>query len=197
MTDTLLSPEDTGEIRRPVGETRTRIDTGEATQRIDPRLIKAPSFDAIPRKVFDLDDTVIYNPQTIGVVGLDDKPHPKPPFPLPPNPKYDMAAAQPVAPWERVVDTARLSLLGSVAGVDGELRGGWVSLPPEWPEPSYVGRHRDPRDRHAIPGEKQWGRLVDAAKPQGEPRGWRVLVGVGAFVAFAGIVTAVVLAVFW
>jgi hypothetical protein len=33
MTDTLLSPDDTGEIPRPVGETRTRIDTGEQTRK--------------------------------------------------------------------------------------------------------------------------------------------------------------------
>jgi hypothetical protein len=198
MTDTLLDydPNDTGEIRRPVGETRTGIDTGEKTVRIDPRLIKAPSFDAIPRRVIDLDDTVIYMPETIGCVDLDDKPHPKPPT-LPPNPKYDMAAAQPVGPWERLVDTHGRLTLGAVAEVDGELR-----------PAAYTGRHRDPQDRVAVPGAGQWGRLVEAAepaveriveavKPQGEPQSARVFVGVTAFVTLLAIVAFVVLVVFW
>lgn len=100
MTDTLLDydPNDTGEIPPPVGETRIRIDTGEATQRIDPRLIKAPSFDAVPRKTFDIDDTVVYRrdtvvyhlPPTVEVVpDLLEGPQ-KPPPPLP-RPKADPA----------------------------------------------------------------------------------------------------------
>jgi hypothetical protein len=100
MTDLLLDydPNDTGEIPRLPGEIRIRIDTGEATQRIDPRLIKAPSFDAIPRKVYDLDDTVVYHrdavvyhrPPTIEVVpDLLEGPQ-KPPPPLP-KPKADLA----------------------------------------------------------------------------------------------------------
>jgi hypothetical protein len=118
MTDLLLDydPNDTGEVNRLPGETRIRIDLGEPTQRIDPRLISAPSFDAVPRKVYDLDDTVVYLPQTIGVVP----------------------------------DTERLSLLGSVAGVDGELRpaapgpkpGPLPPTPPPAPKPGYAGRHR-------------------------------------------------------
>jgi len=120
MTDTLIDRADSGEIPKMPGEHRIRIDLGEPTQRIDPRLIKAPSFDAIPRKVFDLDDTVTYLPQTIGVV---------------PDP-----------------ETERLSLLGSVAGVDGDLRPAApgpfpTPLPPNpppapQPKPSYAGRHR-------------------------------------------------------
>jgi hypothetical protein len=34
MTDTLLSPDDTGEIPQPVGETRIRIETGEKTRNL-------------------------------------------------------------------------------------------------------------------------------------------------------------------
>ena len=152
MTDTLLDPNDTGEIPRLVGETRIRIDTGEATQNLAEYARVMPPMAAIPRRVFDLDDTVIYMPETIGVVGLDDKPYPKPPYPLPPNPKYDLAAAQPVAPWERVVDTGRLTILGSLtAAPDGELRPAAPGpfpvplppTPPPAPQPSgYVGRHR-------------------------------------------------------
>jgi len=117
MTD-LIDRADSGEIPALPGERRMRIDLGDPTQRIDPRLISAPSFDAVPRKTFDLDDTVIYLPQTIGVVP----------------------------------DTERLSLLGSVAGLDGELRPAApgpfpTPLPPTpppapKPEPGYAGRHR-------------------------------------------------------
>jgi hypothetical protein len=115
MTDLLTQdPNDTGEIPTLVGETLRRIDTGEATQRIDPRLIKAPSFDAIPRKVFDLDDTVTYMPATIGIVDLEGPQNPPPPLPKPPRPA--------VPPKGALDDTERLSLLGSVAGLDGDLR---------------------------------------------------------------------------
>jgi len=120
MTDTLIDRADSGEIPKLTGEQRMCIDLGDPTQRIDPRLINAPSFDAVPRKVFDLDDTVTYLPQTIGVV---------------PDP-----------------ETERLSLLGSVAGVDGELRPAApgplpTPLPPNpppapQPQPGYAGRHR-------------------------------------------------------
>jgi len=121
VTGTLLDydPNDTGEIPRPVGETRTRIDIGETTQPIDRRIVDAPSFDAIPRRVIDMDDTVTFHiPATIGVVA----------------------------------DTQQLTLLGSVAGVDGELRPAAPGpfpgpLPPNpapapAPKPGYVGRHR-------------------------------------------------------
>jgi hypothetical protein len=162
MTDVLLDydPNDSGEVARLpgeetvriVGETHTRIDLGEATQRIDPRIVAAPSFDAIPRKVFDLDDTVIYMPATIGLAGPQSPPPPLPP-PPPPTSLYD---AQPISPWERVADTAQLTLLGSMAGLDGELNPppppGPDPLPPPpppapkppapKPKPRYAGRHR-------------------------------------------------------
>jgi hypothetical protein len=68
MTD-LIDRADSGEIPPLPGEYRMRIDLGEKTQRIDPRLIKAPSFDAIPRKVIEIDETVYFHiPETIGVV---------------------------------------------------------------------------------------------------------------------------------
>ncbi len=111
MTDILTrDPNDSDEFPLGVGEERTviiRRDTGEATQRIDPRLIKAPSFDAIPRRIIDIDETVIYRiPETIGIVDTDrltildslagsyadmdgelQGPQPKPTQPLPPNPR--------------------------------------------------------------------------------------------------------------
>jgi len=99
MTDLLLDydPNDTGEVNRLPGEHRTRIDLGEPTQRIDPRLIDAPSFDAVPRKTFDLDDTVVYHrdavvydqPPTVGIVRDLEGPQ-KPPPPLP-KPKADLS----------------------------------------------------------------------------------------------------------
>jgi len=106
MTDLLLDydPNDTGEVARLPGEEtvripgehRRRIETGEPTQRIDPRLIKAPSFEAVPRPVFEIDDTVVYHlPPTIGIVP-------------------DLASAQPISPPERVAgadDTVVQTLL--------------------------------------------------------------------------------------
>jgi hypothetical protein len=201
MTDVI----DSGEIRRPVGETRTRIDLGEKTQNLAGWDADLPPY----RRPSATEDTAaLLVDVPLGLTHPRDLAGPQnPPPPLPPQPpapgKYDQAAAQPVFPYARVIDiedTVVHSLLGSIAGVDGELaplppHDGWVSLPPEQPE-LYVGRHRDPRGRHAIPGEARWGRLVDAAKPQGEPQRWRVLVGVGAFVAFAAGVTVAVLVVF-
>jgi hypothetical protein len=98
MTDTLIDHADSGDIHRTPGETRMRIDTGEATQRIDPRLIKAPSYEAIPRRVIDIDDTVRFAlPKSINL-DLDELratvdgelrpaapgPRPTPPLPKPP-----------------------------------------------------------------------------------------------------------------
>lgn len=156
MTDILTRhPDDSDEFPLGIGEKRIvilRRDTGEPTQRIDPRLIHAPSFDAIPRKVFDIDDTVIYMPETIGVV--------------------DQAAAQPIAPLERVAgaeDTAVHSILDSLAGaragIDGELEGP-QKPPPPLPKPKayvvpgkyrYAGRHRQDADRRLSPW---WGLVI-------------------------------------
>ena len=141
MTIELLHPDDSGEVTRLPGEetvrivgeiqTRMRIDTGEPTQRIDPRLIKAPSFDAIPRKTFDIDDTVVYRrdtvvydqPPTVGIVrDLAGPQSPPPPLPKPPS-KADPAET----------------------GVN--IFGGLGEHLPEVPEPhEYVGRHRHPED---------------------------------------------------
>lgn len=183
MTDILTrDPNDSDEFPLGIGEERTvilRRDTGEATQRINPRIIDAPSFDAIPRRIVDIDDTVIYMPETIGCVDLEG-PQPKPTKPLPPQPKPQYAGAD-----ETQVHTILDSLDGGHAELDGWLR----------PD-GYVGRHRDPLDRIAVQGEAAWGRLVEAAKPGGEPRRLRVQVGVGAFIAFAAAVSVAVLVVF-
>jgi hypothetical protein len=162
MTDTLLSPDDTGEIPQPVGETRIRIDTGEKTQIIDPRLIKAPSFDAIPRRVFEMDDTVIYMPETIGLAGPQSPPPPLPPVP-PAPPQYDM-------------DTERLSLLGTVAGLDGDLHSAPPTLRRSVPYVMPADRKPWAGARHAMPA----------------PRWTRYAIGVGAvMVVWAVVVLAV------
>ncbi len=132
MTITTTDSADSGEVTRLAAEERTvimRTDPGEATQNLGRYHVDAPSFEAIPRKVFDLDDTVTYMPETIG-----------------------LAAAQPIAPWDRVLDpeTQHLTLLDSMAGIDGELRPAAPGprpgpLPPDpkpAPAPKYVGRHR-------------------------------------------------------
>jgi hypothetical protein len=198
MTDTLLDydPNDSGGITRLPGEDRTviiRFDTGEQTKNlreerdailaatgrmrygnvVPQSLVTGHGYDpeAHPGPIVDLVDTVTFHiPETIGVVA----------------------------------DTQHLTLLGSpTATVDGDLRPAApgpfpVPLPPNpppAPKPGYVGRHRDPLDRVAVLGEGAWERMVEAAKPAGEPRRLRVLVGVGAFVAFWAAVTMTVLAV--
>lgn len=197
MTDILtLDPNDSGEIRRLVGEERTviiRTDPGEETQNLGQYFRPDVPFDAIPRRVFEIDDTVVYRlPPTIGIVAdLAGPQSPPPPLPpIPPPTEYNMADAQPLWPLERVAGAAETQVqtlwYSMTATVDGELR----------PD-GYVGRHRDPQDRIAVQGEAAWGRLVEAAKPGGEPRRLRVQVGVGAFIAFAAVVTVTVLAVFW
>lgn len=175
--------------RRIPGETLTRIhiDTGEKTQRIDPRLIHAPSFDAVPRKVIDLDDTVTYRlPETIGIVG--------------------QAAAQPIAPWERVAgldDTAAYGILHSLAGaradLAGELEGPQsppTPLPPIPPTPpkGYEGRHRHPGDVHAEPGAlPTFADLARIAEPARSERWVSAWWGLAIAVAVsAGIVAGVV-----
>jgi hypothetical protein len=99
------------------------------------------------------------------------EPAPRPSVP----PRYDAAETQ--------VHTILDSL---TATIDGELRPN-----------GYAGRHRDPQDRIAVAGQRQWELITEAAKPAGEPHRLRVQVGVGAFIAFAAAVTVVVLAVFW
>lgn len=194
MTDILTrDPNDSDEFPLGIGEQRTvilRRDTGEKTQLIDPRLIKAPSFDAIPRKVIEIDDTVTFRiPETIGCVDLEG-PQPKPkPIPRPSvPPKYDMADAQPIAPWERVAgadDTQVHSILDSLAGVradvDGELTGPQIPPtpdpvpPPPPPAPGrspkgYVGRHRHPLDliaeAGALPTWSDLGRIAVPEEPE-------------------------------
>lgn len=130
MTD-LIDRADSGEIPR-------YDDLGEPTQNLARYLVDTPSFEAIPRRTIDLDDTVTYLPATIGVVDLEGPPPPPPP--LPPNPDEPPA-------------TERLSLLGSLgaelpqvlfppscpvpvaAMVRTESRGWWARL-------LYRGQHR-------------------------------------------------------
>ena len=96
MTD-LIDRADSGDIHRfdDLGEGPTedlrhhmnRRDTGEPTQRIDPRLIQAPTFEAIPRRTIELDDTVIYRgSRVIGVGDLEGPQKPPPPLPKPKDP---------------------------------------------------------------------------------------------------------------
>jgi hypothetical protein len=162
MTDTLLKPDDTGDIPRPIGETRIRIAPGELTENLAEYVMTAPSFDAIPRRVIEIDDTVQFRiPETIGVVDcLDGNPQPKPTKPLPPPPKYDMAAAQPVAPWGRVADTEQLTVLGSLGADLPE-----VPFPPLRKSVPYVlPADRKPWSgpRHAAPAPL-WARVSIAA----------------------------------
>jgi len=97
MTDLATrDPNDTGDIPRPIGEeciVIRRTDLGEATQNLGEYVMLAPSFNAIPRRVIDIDDTVTYMPATIGLAGPQSPP---PPLPRPPRPsvppQYDMAA---------------------------------------------------------------------------------------------------------
>jgi hypothetical protein len=222
MTGTLLDydPNDTGDIPtgdipRQIGEERIvirRDTTGEDTRNLSHEIAglpprRRPAADETARmrliepalglnhhdmsRVIEIDDTVTYMPATIGLAGPQDPPPPLPPAPRPSvPPQYDMAAAQPLWPLERVAgaaETQTQTILHSLtATVDGELA-----------PAGYLGRHRDPQDRIAIQGEAAWGRLVEAAKPGGEPHRLRVQVGVGAFIAFAAAVTVAVLVVFW
>lgn len=145
MTQT-LNPNDSGEIARydslgdePTTDLRAHLrrdTTGEATENLGRYLVDNPSFEAIPRRVFDIDDTVTYMPATIGIVDQ--------------------------APLERVADETEVhtildSLAGVRAGIDGELAGPQKPPPPlpKPPRPAapgkqyrYVGRHRLVREEH-------------------------------------------------
>ena len=141
MTDLLIdyNPEDTGDIPLGIGErtrdlsTHLRRDTtGEATENLGKYLINAPSFEAIPRRTIDLDDTVTYMPATIGM-------------------------AERVVD-ETAVHTILDSLAGVRVGLDGELSTP-PTTPPPLPKPPrpavpgrYVGRHRAVREEHPVRG---------------------------------------------
>jgi len=171
MTDILLDPNDSGECVRLVGETTHHITAeqraqiiadapmpdapGEATQNLNPYLIPTNPWPVVIRR--EVEDTEIVIAETIAVVDL------------PLTASADLAAAQPVAPWERVVgpeDTAVHSILDSLAGpqkpppplpkpklsrsvpvaamVDRE--------PPGWPQrAAYKGRRRKPEERRVSP----------------------------------------------
>jgi hypothetical protein len=144
MTDLITrDPNDTGEIPLGIGEERTvilRIDAGEATQRIDPRLIKAPSFDAIARKVIDIDDTVTFHSPMNVATGTETQ-------------------SPPPAAAETQVHTILYSLAGVSAGIDGEFEGP-QKPPPPLPKPptshaarraSFSVRGMVSRGRHRAP----------------------------------------------
>lgn len=109
MTQT-LSPEDTGEFHV----------VGEQTQRLDPFISTGP-FPIVIRKQID-ETAVLTAPDSIAVVDFMPKPGPRPdpkpaspkPNPAPP-PRIDQAAAQPVAPLERVLTTGELPIIIDVA----------------------------------------------------------------------------------
>jgi hypothetical protein len=131
MTDTLIDHADSGEIPRLPGETRMRIDTGDATVRIDPRLINAPSYEAIPRRVIEIDDTVQFRiPETIGVVDFDGPQKPPPPLPKP----KDLAETEQIT---------LLTSLGADLPEDGD------AFRPE----DYTGRHRHPEVQDVVVGQ--------------------------------------------
>src|SRR3954468_19322142 len=131
MTDTLLKPDDTGDIPRPIGETRIRIAPGELTENLAEYVMTAPSFDAIPRRVIEIAATVQFRiPETIGVVDFDGPQKPPPPLPKP----KDLA------------ETEQITLLTSLAAglpEDGD------AFRPE----DYTGRHRHPEVQDVVVGQ--------------------------------------------
>jgi hypothetical protein len=166
MTDTLLSPDDTGEIPQPVGETRIRIETGEKTRNLREErdaILAATGrlrhFDAPPQSlvtghgydpeahsgpIVDLFDTVTFR-ITDDLAGPQSPPPPLPPVP-PAPPQYDM-------------DTERLSLLGTVAGLDGDLYSAPPTLRRSVPYVIPADARRWSRPRHAKPAPL-WARAA-------------------------------------
>lgn len=204
MTDTLLDPNDTGEIKRIPGEARTvviRTDVGETLTRLHvptiddakrERLVGEATQNIKPytaeMRPFRLDDATGEIPRfvepALGLSGADlrpaaPNPGPLPPTPVEPNP--NPPAPRPSVPpsaarWELIADTDRVSLLQAI-NPDGER-----------PE-RYVGRHRDPQNRRAVPGRRQFEVLIDAAVPVPGPRRYRLVLLVGAcFVVWAATV---------
>lgn len=187
MTTFAVDRAGSGEIPALPGESIHRITAadrerllGENTENLGRYLLNTPSFEAIPRKMIDLDDTVVYQPETIGVVDPGG--------------------------WERLADTDQLSIIESLAGarvgVDGGLEGP-QKPPPPLPKPSkYVGRHRHPEGLIADPHARPiWSDLARIAEPVTEPVAaappWaRVAIAVGGALALGGgIGVAVILAV--
>jgi hypothetical protein len=139
MTDVIIrDPNDTGDIPRPIGEDRTvilRTDLGEATQNLGEYVMTTPSFDAIPRRIIEIDDTVTFRiPETIGVVDTGRL---------------------------TILD----SLAGSYADMDGELQGPQKPPPPlPKPRPAAPGRAsftvrgmvRQGRHRKPAPAWTRW-----------------------------------------
>lgn len=182
MTDILLDPSDTGEIPRPIGETTHHITAadrqriiGETTQNLGHEIAGLP-----PRRRPDatgelpaLIDVPIG--MTIGTDGM-----------------LDLAAAQPIAPWERVADTERLSILGTLTGPQAPPT---PDPPPPPPPPSALTSPSGPATppkppRPAAPGKGR--RYVGRHRKAVEGTSWWPLA---AFVAGAAIALSSLLAV--
>ena len=173
MTDVLLDPNDSGEVTRidslgaePTEDLRHHMNrrdtTGELTQNLGQYARPDAPFGYL-RKTFDIDDTVIYMPETIGLAGPQSPP---PPLPKPPSKSYDP-------------ETAVISLLGAVAGMDGELR-----------PAVYVGRHRHPDDLDLDEGGRYWEMQRPAYERRLSP--WWALAGlvVAGLAIWAGLILA-------
>ena len=116
-----LGTEPTEDLRHHM---HRRDTTGEATENLGRYLRDAPSFEAIPRRIIDLDDTVTYMPATIGVV--------------------DQGAWERVGAADTAVHTILDSLAGARAGLDGELEGPQKPVPAPTPPPG-------PKLRRSVP----------------------------------------------
>jgi hypothetical protein len=151
MTIELLDPNDTGEIPRRIGETRMRIDAGEATQNLSPYLIPSGPFpielrhnDMVPESlvtgrgydpeahVIDLDDTVTFH-SSDGLAGPQ-----KPPPPLP-KPRVDPAETG-------------VNIFGGL-GAD-------LPDPKPWPAPASAGTRS--RCRHKVKAAFRQGLWIGA-----------------------------------
>lgn len=131
MTDLITrGPNDTGDIPLGIGEQRTvilRTTPGETTQNLagwdaDLPPFRRPEHDETREMHLIAAPYGLSHPRDLA--GPQNPPPPLPPTPPAPT-KYDMAAAQPLWPLERVAgadDTAVHTILGSLtATIDGEL----------------------------------------------------------------------------
>jgi hypothetical protein len=171
------------EPTRNLAAERDRL-LGEQTQNIGPyaefsRPIRRPDLTGELPALIDV-------PLGLSGGNLAGPQSPPPPLPRPPRPaapgkvsNINLGAAQPIAPWERVAaaPTEWLTLLGTVVGLDGELREAPlprpIPYPPKPPLPKPKLRRSVPYvlpadraewsyPRHAAPAPL-WTRLAVAA----------------------------------
>lgn len=183
MTDTLLDydPNDTGDIptgriddlsTEPTRDLRAYRDLGEPTQRINPILRGDSPFPSPLRHNNTVPDSLVTGH------GYDPEANPGPIIEMDNTVTFhvpDQAAAQPIAPLERVADETAVhsildSLAGARAGLDGELEGPQKPPPPLPKPPSQAvpgkGRRYAGRHRKAVQGTSWWpliGFVVGAA----------------------------------